>query len=121
MVRSSVETKKEEIKQVLGLWADYLGGEAVLTSDYPAWQYKSVSKLRPIMIDTYREMYGEEPIVTTIHAGLECGILSGQRPDLDCVSFGPNMYDIHSVNERLDIESTKRVWEYILKVLKNCK
>ncbi len=121
MVRSSVETKKEEIKQVLGLWADYLGGEAVLTSDYPAWQYKSVSKLRPIMIDTYREMYGEEPIVTTIHAGLECGILSGQRPDLDCVSFGPNMYDIHSVNERLDIESTKRVWEYILIVLKNCK
>lgn len=121
MVRSSVESKKEEMKQMLTLWAEQLGASAEMTADFPAWMYKPDSKLRPIMLDTYKEVFGTEPILTTLHAGLECGILSGQKPDLDCVSFGPFMLDIHSVKERLDIASTKRMWDYLLVVLKNCK
>ena len=60
-------------------------------------------------------------VVATIHAGLECGLLSGQLPELDCVSFGPNMFDVHSVNEKLEVASVQRMWDYLLAVLKNCR
>lgn len=66
-------------------------------------------------------MFVEEPIVNTVHAGLECGLLSGKKPDLDCVSYGPEMLDIHSVAERLNIESTQRMWEFTKELLKRCK
>lgn len=121
MVRSSVESKKKEMKEILDAYAAYAGGTAEVSGEYPAWMYKSDSKLRPIMIETYEKMFGKVPEVTTIHAGLECGLLSGKRPELDCVSFGPNMYDVHSVNERLEIASVQRMWDYLLAVLKNCK
>ena len=97
------------------------GGEGRVTGEYPAWQYDPNSRLRQIMVDTYKEVYGEEPVVSAIHAGLECGLFLGKRPDLDCVSFGPNLLDVHSVNEALDLASTKRSWEYLKAVLKNCK
>lgn len=121
MVRSSVESKKKEMKEALDAYAAFTGAKAEISGDYPAWMYKSNSRLRPLMIDTYQEMFGKLPIVTTIHAGLECGLLSGQLPELDCVSFGPNMFDVHSVNEKLEIASVQRMWEYLLAVLKNCK
>ncbi|MEF9945918.1 MAG: aminoacyl-histidine dipeptidase [Lachnospiraceae bacterium] len=121
MIRSSIGSKIQELKQILDFWAECLGASAKSEGEYPAWQYKADSKLRPIMVDTYREMFGKEPEVTTLHAGLECGILLGQKSDLDCVSFGPNALDIHSVNERLEIASAKRMWDYILAILKNCK
>ena len=121
MVRSSVESKKKELEERLNAYAAFTGATAEVSCDYPAWMYKSDSKLRPIMIDTYEQMFGNAPTVATIHAGLECGLLSGKRPELDCVSFGPNMFDVHSVNERLEIASVQRMWDYLLEVLKNCK
>ena len=69
-------------------------------------------------LDTYEQMFGKAPVVATIHAGLECGLLSGQLPELDCVSFGPNMFDVHSVNEKLEVASVQRMWDYLLAVLK---
>jgi dipeptidase D len=69
------------------------------------------------MVSLYREMYGTEPKVEAIHAGLECGLLADKIADLDCVSFGPNMKDIHTTEETLSISSTKRVWEYLVKLL----
>ena len=63
-------------------------------------------------------MYGSDPEVVAIHAGLECGLLAKKLPGLDCVSIGPNMKDIHTSRERLDIASTARLWEYLLAVLK---
>ena len=62
-------------------------------------------------------MYGETPKVEAIHAGLECGLLASKIADLDCVSFGPNMYNIHTTEEKLSISSAKRVWEYLLALL----
>lgn len=121
LVRSSVESKKAEMKECLTAWSKYLGADFQIVGEYPAWSYRSDSKLRPIMADTYWELFGKEPIVTTIHAGLECGLFSGKKPDLDCVSFGPEMHDIHSVEERLSIESTQRMWEYLKAVLAKCK
>lgn len=87
-VRSAVLSKKTAMKQTLAMWAEYLGGTIKVADEYPAWVYKTDSKLRPIMVDTYKEMFGKDPIVTTIHAGLECGLFSGKLEGLDCVSFG---------------------------------
>ena len=121
MVRSSVESKKKELEETLNAYAAFTGATAEVSCDYPAWMYKSDSNLRPIMIDTYEQMFRKCSAVATIHAGLECGLLSGKRPELDCVLFGPNMFDVHSVNEKLEIASVQRMWDYLLEVLKNCK
>ena len=86
--------------------------------DYPAWEYKADSKLRDVMVKTYVDMYGKEPEVVAIHAGLECGLLSEKLPGLDCVSIGPEMHDIHTSREKLGIASTERLWKYLLEVLK---
>ncbi len=84
---------------------------------YPAWEFKRDSKLRELMARVYEEQYGEKPKIETIHAGLECGILSGKLPGLDCVSFGPDMSGVHTSNESLSIASTGRVWKYLTTVL----
>ena len=73
------------------------------------------------MVDIYTRMFGKEPVVSAVHAGLECGLFLGKRPDLDCVSFGPNILDIHSFNEKLDIASTERTWEFFKEILKELK
>ena len=86
--------------------------------EYPAWEYKEDSKLRDLMVKTYTDMFGKEPKVVAIHAGLECGLLSEKLPGLDCVSIGPQMHDIHTSREKLEIASTDRTWKYLLEVLK---
>ena len=73
------------------------------------------------MCRTYEALFGEQPVVTTVHAGLECGLFKGKNDALDCISFGPDILDIHSVNERVSISSVARMWEYLLHVLKNMK
>ena len=73
------------------------------------------------MVETFVEQYGKEPVVSTIHAGLECGLFLGKKPDLDCVSMGPDLLDIHSFNEKLDIASTQRTWEYLKGILAKLK
>lgn len=121
LVRSSVESKKVELREQLEQCAKLVGAEGVQVGGYPAWQYDPYSELRKVMEVTYKEMFGEEPVVSAIHAGLECGLFLGKRPDLDCVSFGPNIVDIHSFNERLDIKSTERTWEYLKAILAKLK
>ena len=120
-IRSSVETRKHQIKEQVEVCTKLTGGKGRVIGEYPAWQYDPNSELRQIMVDTYKELYGKEPVVSAIHAGLECGLFLGKRPDLDCVSFGPNLLDVHSVNEALDLASTQRFWDYLKAVLKNCK
>ena len=120
-VRSSVNSKLEEMHEAISDFANILGGACVKENEYPAWMYKADSKIRPLVVETFKDMFGKEPIVNTVHAGLECGLLSGKKPDLDCVSFGPEMIDIHSVNEKLGISSTQRMWEFTKEVLKRCK
>ena len=74
-----------------------------------------------MIAETYRELFHKEPKVEAVHAGLECGILSDKIPDLDCISFGPDMYDVHTPQERLSISSTARVWELLVEFLKRLK
>ena len=119
-VRSSVKTQKELLVQKLKSLTEWLGGSISIYGDYPAWEYKKDSKLRDDMVAVYERMYGKKPSVEAIHAGLECGLLSAKIPGMDAVSIGPDMIDIHTTGEKLSISSTKRVWEYVLEVLK-CK
>lgn len=117
-VRSSVNQEKREVLNRLKLLAEQYGGSYSETGDYPAWEYRKDSPLRDIMVSTFRNMYDKAPQVVAIHAGLECGLLSEKLPGLDCVSIGPDMEDIHTSRERLNIASTERTWNFLLAVLK---
>ena len=86
-----------------------------------AWEYQAKSEIRDTISAVYEELFQEEPVFEAIHAGLECGILSGKIKELDCVSFGPNNYDIHTPKERLSISSTEKVWKLLVAFLKKCK
>ena len=120
-VRSSVSTRKEELKERLCQIVEMLGGEVEIEGDYPAWEYKPSSDMRTLIGEIYKELFGEEARFEAIHAGLECGIFSGKIEGLDCVSFGPTNYDIHTPKERLSISSTERMWKLILEFLKRSK
>ena len=93
------------------------GGSVSVTGEYPGWKYRVDSPLRGKMVALYEKMYGEKPRVEAIHAGLECGILGSKITDLDCVSLGPQMSDIHTTEETLSISSTARVYEFLVKLL----
>ena len=117
-VRSSVNAEKVELMSKLRELAAFYDGNTSEMGDYPAWEYKKDSRLREVMIDTFTRMYDKKPEVVAIHAGLECGLLSEKLPGLDCVSIGPDMQDIHTSREKLNIASTKRTWDFLLEVLK---
>lgn len=121
-VRSQKQTYKEYmVSQVRTLAARIFDGEAkasvTVRGEYPAWDYKQDSVLRQVMTSCYEKRFGESPRVEGIHAGLECGILLQKMPDLDIVSMGPEIQDIHTVKERLSISSAKRNYDYLLDVL----
>ncbi|MDO4312760.1 MAG: aminoacyl-histidine dipeptidase [Eubacteriales bacterium] len=118
LVRSSVESKKEMLKERLQTMVQLAGGKGTVRDEYPAWSYRKDSRLRDIMTAVYQETYGKKPEVITIHAGLECGLFVGKKPELDCVSFGPDLLDVHSVKERMNIASVERSYNYLLEVLK---
>ncbi len=117
-VRSSVNNEKEELLQQLRTLSDFYEGSYSQTGEYPAWEYKQESALRDTMVRVYTEMFGKEPKVLAVHAGLECGLFSEKIPGLDCISIGPDMHDIHTSRERLEIASTERTWKFLLEVLK---
>ena len=119
-VRSSVGAEKAELLEELDALIRSIGGSMSVEGSYPAWEYRKDSPIRDIMTETFSEMYGREMEVQAIHAGLECGIFSGAIPGLDAVSFGPDIYDIHTPSERMDVDSVLRVWEYVKRVLEKC-
>lgn len=120
-VRSSVEAAGAALSDKICYLTEFLGGEYTVQGAYPAWEYRKDSPLRDQMAEVYEEMYGEKPNVVAIHAGLECGLFYKKIEGLDCVSLGPNMKDIHTSEEVLDIASTERVWKYLVKVLESLK
>ena len=120
-VRSSVSTQKEMLVARLRCLMAQLGGTVTVSGDYPAWEYRKDSPLRERMVAVFREQYGRDPKVEAIHAGVECGLFAGKLPGLDCVSFGPDLTEIHTCRERMHIASVQRVWRYTLEVLRRCK
>ena len=117
-VRSSVTQEKRDLLAKLREQAEFYGAEYTERGDYPAWEYKKDSTLRDAMIEVYEKLFDEKPQVVAIHAGLECGLLSEKLPGLDCVSIGPNMRDIHTSREKLEIASTERTWNFVTELLK---
>lgn len=117
-IRSSKESAKWALYEQLEYMAEFLGCECEMSGNYPGWAYKNESQLRNIISEVYTEQYGSKPEFSAIHAGLECGIFAGKLDDIDIVSFGPNIHDIHTCNEKMEIESAKRVFDFTLEVLK---
>lgn len=120
-IRSSVKSLKKNIYEQVAKLAEVVGGQVITESDYPEWEYKADSKIRPLCIKAYRDMFGKEPEVVAIHAGLECGVLMSKLEGLDAVSVGPDMADVHTPNEHISIPSVERTWEYLLEILKQTK
>lgn len=116
-LRSSVAKEKEELKEKVCSLIEKYKGLVITTGDYPAWEYKKESPLREKMIAVYEKQYGKRPVVLSLHAGLECGILAAKKPGLDCVSFGPDIPDIHTTRERMSISSVERVWKFLVEVI----
>lgn len=118
LIRSSSQSEKEYLTGKVGKMTEYLGGTYELAGVYPAWEFKKNSEIRDIMCASYKKLFDKEAAVETMHAGVECGIMAAKIDGLDCVSFGPDIIDIHTVKEKLDIASTQRTWKLILDVLK---
>ncbi len=116
-LRSGIDSEKEELLESVKRTAAAHGASVRTHSDYPAWEFVENSPLQKVMTDVYYRQTGKEMNVTAIHAGLECGIFCGKIKGLDCVSFGPDIFDIHTPDERLSISSVQRVWNYLLAVL----
>lgn len=118
-VRSSVDQSRENLCRHMIEIAERAGAKAQVRNAYPGWAYRKESPLRDKMMAVYRELYEKAPTVQAIHAGLECGILAGKIVDLDCVSIGPDLSDVHTAQEKMDIASVERVWNYLLAVLRS--
>lgn len=119
-LRSSVGTAEKNLREQITFLAEMFGGTVQISGAYPAWEYKKESKFREDMVRIYQKIYGEKPVVEAIHAGVECGILAGKIPGLDCISIGPDMKNVHTTEERLSISSSKRMYEYVCNVIQ-CK
>ena len=121
LIRSSVESKKVLLREQMEQCAKLVSAKTSISNEYPAWQYNPDSELLELMNDTYKELFGKEPVISAVHAGLECGMFLGKRPDLDCVSFGPDIPNVHSFNESVGIASTERMWNYLKAILARLK
>jgi len=117
-VRSSVISLKKEINSRIQMICDLVGAEMRLEADYPSWPFKVDSEIRELMKTVYKELYNKPLKVDAIHAGLECGFLKEKIGDIDMVSLGPNLFDVHTPKERLSISSTQRVYKFLIEVLK---
>ena len=117
-VRSSVDASREALVQVLCETARHFGASCIASGAYPAWQYRKDSFLRDTASRAYAELFGAAPKIEAIHAGLECGLFAGKIGDLDCISMGPDIFDIHSPLERLSVASTARTFTFVQKLLR---
>lgn len=117
LIRSSVDNAKNALASKVRKMIKESQGSCTKSGEYPGWSYRVDSPLREKMVRIYKEHFDREPEIISIHAGLECGILAEKIPNLDAVSIGPDMKDIHTTDERLSISSVQRVWEYVLKIL----
>ncbi|MGB5981963.1 MAG: aminoacyl-histidine dipeptidase [Nonlabens sp.] len=119
LTRSSVESSKEDLaSSIVGVMrlADL---ETKLSGEYPGWQPNRDSAILKIVEQSYEDLFNHKPRVVACHAGLECGLLGERYPELDMVSFGPNIRGAHSPDERVEIESVQKFWKWLLDVLKN--
>jgi dipeptidase D len=117
--RSSVASEIEEIVQTVASIFELGGAKVVQDSGYPGWKPNMDSPILKVARSTYRELYGKDPEVTAVHAGLECGIIGEKYPGMDMISFGPTMQAVHSPDEKIFVDTVEKFWDYLLAILKN--
>jgi len=116
--RSSVDTTRDEVAMTIKSCFENMGCEVIQSGEYPGWQPNPDSKILVIMEQLYKDMFKEDPQVKACHAGLECGILGKHLPEVDMISFGPNIRAAHSPDEKVQISSVQKFWKFYLETLK---
>ena len=118
LTRSSVESSKFDLATMLRATFELIGCEVEFSGDYPGWAPDMDSSILKVLRSLYEELYNEKPHVAACHAGLECGILGTNYPDMEMISFGPNIRGAHSPDERAQISSVQKFWVFVLEILK---
>ena len=119
LMRSSSQTQCDYLKGVMKFQSEFLGAEIKFTDEYPGWQPDTDSVLLKEATMVYEKLFGEKPLVTAIHAGLECGIITAKHAGMEALSLGPTMYGVHTPNEKLEIKSVAKFYTLISEILKN--
>ena len=117
LIRSSVESEKRIVADQMDVLAAMFGGESRFSSDYPGWEYKKESRLRDIAVEKYEALFGKKAKIEAIHAGLECGYWDSKMENVDILSMGPDMMDVHTVKERVSKQSIENVWRLLKELL----
>ena len=118
LTRSSAESSKMDLANTLRATFELTGCEVELSGSYPGWKPNMDSAILKVMEELYVKLNGEKPHVAACHAGLECGILGTNYPDMDMISFGPNIKGAHSPDERAQISSAQKFWDFVIEILK---
>ncbi|MCV9930738.1 aminoacyl-histidine dipeptidase [Flavobacterium sp. LS1R47] len=119
LTRSSVETSKFDLANSLRSAFELVGCEVELSGSYPGWTPNVKSEILDVLVGIYEKQNNEKPKVVACHAGLECGILGTNYPDMDMISFGPTIHGAHSPDERASISSAQKYWKFVLEILSN--
>lgn len=119
--RSSSEKTLLELREKIIAQVKKTNGKYTVGNSYPHWEYNPKSELRDVALKVYKKMFNKDMETTVIHAGLECGVLAKKYPNLDIISVGPDMEDVHTPQEKVSISSIKRVYDYLVELLKELK
>ena len=119
LTRSSVETSKFDLANALRSAFELMGCEVEFSGSYPGWTPNSESEILDVLVGIYEKQNNEKPKVVACHAGLECGILGTNYPEMDMISFGPTIHGAHSPDERASITSSQKFWKFVLEILAN--
>ena len=117
--RSSLSSAKQNVADAVGAVFRLAGAKVTVGDGYPGWSPNPASPILQVAIDSYRRLFGKEPIVKAIHAGLECGLLSEKYPKMDMLSFGPTMLGVHSPDERLQVSTVEKFWLHLTDMLRH--
>ena len=118
-IRSNIGSAKDDLARKLGMLYAKYGFASVFGDGYPEWEPNLDSKFLRIVKEVFKKTYGKDPVVTAIHAGLECGILNKRIEGMDSISIGPNLFDVHSVDEHIEIDSLERTIAFVRNIVKS--
>ena len=118
LTRGSVDSEKMDMANAIKATFELIGADVALTGEYPGWAPKPDSPIVKLMSALYEEMFGEKAPILACHAGLECGILGTNYPDMQMISFGPNIRGAHSPDEKVQISSVQKYWGFLMETLK---
>jgi len=117
--RSDVDSEKYNIAQMVGSSLTLAGAQIEHTDGYPGWAPNPNSEILTVAVDSYKKLFGKEPVVRSIHAGLECGLFLEKYPEMDMISFGPTLRDVHSPDERINIETVEKFWQHLVDIIQS--